>query len=229
MNYSIAAARAHSLPDRVWNLLVNPRQEWVRIAGEHARPSVLYLNYAVPMLGVSAAASFLQQWLIGTWLPFAGHVRAAPAAALEAALGSFLIGLIGLFVLALIIHLLAPAFGAKRDLGQALKTAVYSATAGCVASVLWVLPTLGTLLGLLLMLYAIYVLYLGLIPVMNAPKERAAGYTATVLAVGILIGVLAGMMGAVVGTLTHGRIVAASPAVTTLRGASIPEITRPAP
>jgi hypothetical protein len=84
-----------------------------------------------------------------------------------------------------------------------------------VASVLWLLPTLGTLAGLLLMLYGIYLLYLGLIPVMSTPKERAAGYAATIIAVTLLAGLLMGMMGA-----------AARPVIT---GASIPDTTRLAP
>jgi Yip1-like protein len=215
MSYSPTASPPQSLPERAWNLLVNPREEWTRIAAQHARPATLFLNYAVPMMGLSAAASFLQRWLVGTWVPLAGHVRAAPAAALGTAVASFLFGLIGLFALALVIHLLAPAFGATRSLGQALKAAVYSATAGCVASVLWLLPTLGTLAGLLLMLYGIYLLYLGLIPVMSTPKERAAGYTATIIAVTFLAGLLMGMMGA-----------AARPVIT---GGSIPDTTRLAP
>jgi hypothetical protein len=129
--------------------------------------------------------------------------------ALEGGVASFVFGLIGLFVAALIIYSLAPAFGAKRDLTQALKAAVYSSTPGCVASVFSLLPALGTLIGLVMMVYAIYVLYLGLVPVMSTPKERAAGYTAAIVVVGILLGLLLGALGAVVGGVGHGAALGA--------------------
>jgi hypothetical protein len=47
------------------------------------------------------------------------------------------------------------------------------------------------------MLYGIYVLHIGLMPVMGAPKERAAGYTTAVVAAGIALGLLAAALSAV--------------------------------
>jgi hypothetical protein len=198
MNGSTGASQTGELQSmlaRALNMVVKPREEWMRIAGEPTSIASLYVAYALPMLGFVAIVSFLQRALIGTWVPLAGTVKAAPSVALESVVASLLFGLIGLFLLALIIQLLAPAFGAKRDLRQAVKTAVYSATPACVASVFSFLPLLGTLIGLILMLYGIYVLYLGLIPVMSTPKEGAAGYTATVVIVTILLSFLVGMLG----------------------------------
>lgn len=188
--------RLQSLLERAWHLLVSPRHEWARIAGEQGSVSSLYAGYAVPIVGFATALSFLQRTLIGTWVPLAGTVKAAPLVALQAAVASFVFGLIGLFVVGLVIHLLAPAFGARRDLGQALKAAVYSATPACIASVFSLLPALGALMGLLLMLYGIYILYLGLMPVMSAPRERAVGYTAAVVVVTLVLSLLVGALGA---------------------------------
>lgn len=208
MNSSIALQRTSFL-QRAWNVQVSPREEWVRIAAEPATGASLYREYAVPLTALAALVSFLQRWLIGTWVPFAGHVRAGLVVALEGGVASFVFGLIGLFLAALIVYLLAPAFGAKRDLTQALKAAVYSATPGFVASVFSLLPALGTLIGLAMMLYGIYVLYLGLVPVMSTPKERAAGYTAAIVVVGIVLGLLLGALGAAAGGLGRGATLGA--------------------
>jgi hypothetical protein len=208
MNSSIALSRTPFL-QRAWNVLVSPREEWVRIAGELATGPSIYREYAMPLVGLAATVSFLQRWLIGTWVPFAGHVRAGLVVALEGGVASFVFGLVGLFVAALIVNLLAPAFGARRDLTQALKAAAYSATPGCVASIFSLLPALGTLIGLAMMLYGIYVLYLGVVPVMSTPKERAAGYTATIVVVGIVLGLVLGALGAAAGGIGHGATLGA--------------------
>ncbi len=192
----VAAREPHTMLERAWNILVSPRDEWTRIANEHASPSSLYVGYAAPLVGLAAVMSFLQRCLIGTWMPLSSRLaKAAPSEALQFAVSSFLYGLVGLFVLALIIHLLAPAFGARRNLGQAMKAAVYSATPACVGSVFALLPLLGALIGLMLMLYGVYVLYVGLVPVMGAPRERAVGYTAGVIAVMLVLGVLVAALG----------------------------------
>jgi hypothetical protein len=75
--------------------------------------------------------------------------------------------------------------------------------------VLSLLPALGALIGLVMMLYGIYVLYLGLVPVMSTPKERAAGYTAAIVVVGILLGLLLEALGAAVGGLSRGAALGA--------------------
>src|SRR4029077_10039874 len=143
----------------------------------------------------------LKQTLIGTWVPLAGTLRMPLGVALESTLVSLLFGLIGLVVLALIIHLLAPLFAAQRDLMRALKVAVYCVTPACVASVCSLLPVLGSLMGLALVLYGLYVLYLGVVPVMNAPNERALGYTVTIVVATILFSLLAGaLVGVTTGT-----------------------------
>ncbi len=121
--------------------------------------------------------------------------------AVESTLASFVFGLIGLFVLGLIIHLLAPMFAAQRDLTRAMKVAVYCVTPACVASVCSLLPALGGLIGFALLLYGLYVLYLGVVPVMSAPKERALGYTVTIVLATILLSLL---VGAVIGMTGNG-------------------------
>jgi uncharacterized membrane protein YeaQ/YmgE (transglycosylase-associated protein family) len=78
-------------------------------------------------------------------------------------------------VLALIIDLLAPAFGGQKDFDSALKLAVYSYTPAWLAGIFLVLPGLRFLI--LLGLYGAYVLLLGLPRLMKSPEQNSYAYT----------------------------------------------------
>jgi Yip1 domain/zinc-ribbon domain len=194
---------APSVLERAKNILLSPRSEWPRIAGESSSIGELYVRYALPLLLAVALLSFVHLSLIGTSTIFGGAVRMPLTLGLTSALVTVITGAIGLGLLSLIINMLAPTFGAQPELRQALKVAVYSATPSCVASVFSLLPGLGTLLGLIAVLYGIYVLYLGLIPVMQTPKERAVGYTATIIIVTIVLSILLGVVLSTLGGLSH--------------------------
>jgi hypothetical protein len=184
---------APSLFERMKNILFSPRSEWERIATESSSIGELYVRYAFPLLIGVALLSFVHLSVIGTSTFFGGTIRMPMTLALTSALFTVIGGAVGLFVVSLIINMLAPTFGAQRELRQAFKVAVYTTTPSALASVFSLLPGLGTLLGLVAVLYGIYVLYLGLIPVMQTPKERAVGYTATIIVVTIVLGILLGV------------------------------------
>jgi hypothetical protein len=98
--------------------------------------------------------------------------------------------LIGVFIVGIIINALAPTFSGQRDQRQALKVAAYSLTPAMLSSVLALSPILPTLLQLLAGIYGIYVLSLGLPVVMQSPREKSFGYTASVVICTILLGVV---------------------------------------
>jgi hypothetical protein len=187
------------LLERAKNILLSPRSEWARIATESSSVGELYIRYAFPLLLAVALLSFVHLSVIGTSTLFGGTVRMPMTLALTSALFTVIGGAVGLCVVSLIINVLAPTFGAHRELRQAFKVAIYTMTPSAVASVFSLLPGLGTLLGLVAMLYGIYVMYLGLIPVMQTPKERAAGYTATIIIVTIVLSILLGVAFATLG------------------------------
>jgi len=89
-------------------------------------------------------------------------------------------------------------FCAARNQRQALKTAAYALTPAWLGTALTFLP-FGTLLQLIASIYGIYVLYLGLPLMMRSQPEKAAGYTAAVVACSILVGMLFGAVAAVLG------------------------------
>jgi hypothetical protein len=128
---------------------------------------------------------------------------------LTSALFTVIGGAIGLALVSVIINMLAPSFGARRELRQAFKVAVYTATPSAVASVFSLLPGLGSLLGLVAMVYGIYVLYQGLVPVMQTPKDRAFGYTVTIIVVTIVLSIVFGVVLATLGAT--GRLMGLNP------------------
>jgi hypothetical protein len=77
----------------------------------------------------------------------------------------------------------------------------YGLTAGCVAGVLYLVPSLLlSLLVFLAMCYGVYVFWLGLPVLMKCPKDKAVGYAAVVIVIAIVAGaVIGGILGAVAG------------------------------
>jgi hypothetical protein len=203
-----ARATAGSVPpspllERVKNILLSPRSEWERVAAEPGSIGGLFTGYVLPLLAAMALISFIHLSVIGSSTFLGGSFRLPMTLGLATALYTVVGGTIGLFVLSAIINALAPTFGARRNSTQAFKVAAYVVTPGCVASVFTLLPTLGTLLELIAALYAIYILYLGLVPVMQAPPERAAGYTATVIIVGIVASIVISIVLGTLGVFSH--------------------------
>jgi hypothetical protein len=200
---------APPLLERMKNILFSPRSEWARIAGESSSIGELYVSYALPLLIGVALISFVHLSVLGTTTLFGGTMRLPMTLGLTSALATVLGGAIGLALVSVIINMLASSFGARRELRQAFKVAVYTATPSAVASVFSLLPGLGSLLGLVAMVYGIYVLYLSLVPVMQTPKDRAFGYTVTIIIVTIVLSIVFGVMLATLGAT--GRLMGFNP------------------
>jgi hypothetical protein len=156
--------------------------------------------------------SFVHMSLIGMSPPFGGVVRSPIGSGMVYALLAFGFGLLGLFLVGLIINLLAPTFSGVRNQRQALKVAAYSFTPAWLSTLLALSPVLPTLLQFVAGCYGIYVLYLGLPILMQAPREKAFGYTASVVICTIAIGLLFGVLSATTGYFGHRGLLGASPA-----------------
>jgi len=187
-----------SLIERIKNIVLTPKTEWLVIEGEPTSVAQLYSGYVMPMAAFAAVMSFIRMSVIGVSLPFGGTIRTPVASGLVSSIVTFILGLIGLYLVGIIINMLAPTFAGGRDQRQALKTAAYALTPAWLGTALTFLP-LGTLLQLLAGIYGIYVLYLGLPVMMRSPQDEAGGYTAAVVVCTILVGILFGIVGAVLG------------------------------
>jgi hypothetical protein len=185
-----APSWVQGLIERVKNIVLSPRSEWPVIAPEPTSILQLYTGYVMPLAALAAVMSFIHISVIGMHVPFAGVERMPIGSGLSLAIRSFVFGLVGLFLVGLIIDALAPTFGGSRDRRQALKVAAYSLTPAWLSSIVALSPILPTLLQWVVLFYGIYVLYLGLPVLMRSPQERALGYTATVVVCTFLLGIV---------------------------------------
>lgn len=171
-------------------ILLQPKAEWGVIAAEPGSIGGIYTRYVMILAAIPVICGLIGSLLVGYTL-FGVTYRPSTTGALVSAVVQYALSLGGVFVLALIIDALAPNFGGTPNRVQAFKVAAYSMTAAWVAGVFQIVPSLA-ILALLGALYGLYLLYLGLPRLMNAPDDKAAGYTAVVVVAAIVIGIVIG-------------------------------------
>jgi len=189
----------NKLMARVKAILMTPKTEWPVIAAEPATVPDLYKNYIAILAAIPAIAGFIKGSLIGYGM-FGVSYRTPIGTGITAAIVSYVLSLVLVYVVGLIIDALAPSFGGEKNAIQALKAAAYSYTASWVASIGVIVPGIGWLIALAGGIYGIYLLYLGLPATMKSPPEKAAGYTAVTIIIAIVLGwivaiVVAGVAG----------------------------------
>ena len=180
-----------NLADRVKRILLVPKEEWRLIDGETATVSGLYTGYIIPLAAIGPIAQAIGYSMFSVSLMGTSY-RTPAGAAITGAIVTFVLTLVGVYLLALVIDVLAPTFNGSRNQVQALKVAAYSSTATWLAGVFALLPGLRvlTVLGL----YSLYLLYLGLPVLMKAPTEKALSYTVVVVIAAIVLFVLVGLV-----------------------------------
>jgi hypothetical protein len=184
-----------ALVDRVKNILLKPKPEWDVIDAEPSTVADLYKGYIIPLAAIGPVAQAIGSSVFGYTMPFLGTYRVPLGSAITGAIVTYVLTLVGVYVLALIIDALAPSFNGTKNQIQALKVAAYSSTASWVAGIFALIP--GVRFLSILGLYSLYLLYLGLPVLMRSPREKALGYTVVVIIAAIVlfmvIGLVAGM------------------------------------
>ena len=198
----VSDPRSNDLIDRIKAIILKPAEEWPKIAGEQKSISEVFTRYAVPLAAIGPVCTLIGSQLFG-YGAFGFTYRPTFMGALGTAVVSYVATLVGLFVLMLIADFLAPKFEGTGDRTRAFKLVVYSMTAGWVAGVFGLLPTLG-ILAALGGLYSIYLFYVGAPVLMKVPQGKAAGYTAvTILAAIVLYLVVGAVTSAAAGLFGH--------------------------
>ncbi|HBB15923.1 MAG TPA: YIP1 family protein, partial [Syntrophus sp. (in: bacteria)] len=164
---------------------LQPKIEWGVIAAETTTTTELYRNYIMPLAAIGPVASIIGMSIIGISMPFSGTFRMPITSSVGSAVVQYVFGLIGVYILALIIDLLAPKFTGEKNLNQALKLAAYSYTAGWLSGIFIAIPALSVLM--ITGLYSLYLLYTGIPILMKAPKDKSLGYTVAVVIAAIII------------------------------------------
>ena len=207
-----APARAVGLIDRVKSILASPRSEWPVIAAEPASVAGLYTGYIMLLAAIPAVFGFIKGSLIGHGM-FGITVTTPIFAGLAGMVLGYVLGLVVVYLVAMIVNALAPTFGGQKSQVQALKAVAYAWTAAWVAGIAVIVPWLGWLITLAGGVYSIYLLYLGLPHAMKCPPEKSVGYTAVTVIITIVLSLVLGAVIAAVtgmGALATGAITGSS-------------------
>jgi Yip1-like protein len=163
-----------ALLDRLKGILLDPKNEWPKIAAEAATTQSIYTGWVM----IFAAIGPLALLVVGG------------GASIKFAIGTYIMALVITFILALIVDALAPTFGGSKDFVAALKLAAYSYTAAWIAGIFNLIGMLGSILVLLAAIYAWYTFYLGASALKKCSPEKAVPFTIVVVLCGIALGFL---------------------------------------
>jgi Yip1 domain len=163
------------LIERIKALLLTPHTEWPVIERERTTALDLFVTYAAILAAIPEVAHLIGQ-------SFVGEARAPFLSGLLRAVISYAVSLAAVYVIAGVIDLLAPRFGAKKNFPNALKLSVYSYTPLWLAGIFLIVPGLNFLL--VLGFYGFYLLWIGLPLLMQVPNSdgEALRYTAVAAA-----------------------------------------------
>jgi len=185
---------------RIKAILSSPQTEWPVIAAEPDTVGGLFRNYICIVAALPVIAYFIRGSLIGHG-GWGMHIHTPLGLGLLGLILHYLLTLVVVYLVALIVNAFAPSFGGSKDAVQALKTVAYAWTAGWVAGIAVIIPWLGWLVAIAGVIYGIYLLYLGLPHTMRCPPERAGGYTAVIVIIGIVLSWIVGLiMTGIIGT-----------------------------
>ena len=204
MQDQAAPVDPNKLIARIKGILLTPRTEWPLIAAEPASIGSLYTGYILIMAAIPAVIRFVSSSLIGVPVPFLGYYRIDVGTGLTLAVVSYVLSLLGVFIVALIVEALAPTFSGEKSRVQALKVVAYSYTASWVAAIIGIIPGLVLLSALLGLIYGLYLLNLGLPFTMKCPPEKSIAYTAVTVIAAIIVGFVLNLVIGSVGGYGYG-------------------------
>jgi len=173
---------------RVKAILTDPAAAWCGFEKDIGDPAYLLSRYVAVLALIPALSSFVGATLIGVVAPSGTILRTDLIGGLFGAIFSYAASCAIVVLLGLIIDLLAPRFGGRRNFEDAFKLAVYSFTPLWLAGIFLLLPGLRFLL--LTGVYGIYLFWLGAPRLAKVPEQQAANFTLVIVicAGGLLYG-----------------------------------------
>lgn len=158
------------------------------IAGEFTTAGPIYGRFLLPMAAIGPVAATLGTIISGgDRSSIAGTLTNwSPMDAVTSGVLEYGLSLAGVYLLAVLIELLAPALGGQRNRVQALKVAAYGATPYWLGGAAALFPKL-SLIGAVFGLYSVRLFAAGLPLVMKAPRDKTAAYTVLVSIAGIIV------------------------------------------
>jgi hypothetical protein len=184
---------------RVGAILADPGAGFAGIEDDGSDPAYLLTHYVAPLALIPAVCGFVGAALIGVVAPGTGIVRAPIGPAVLGAIFNYFAAFAIVILVGLLIDLVAPRFGGRRDFGRAVKVAVYAFTPTWLCGVFLLLPGLRFLE--LAGLYGAYLLVKGLPVLMKSPAQPSQSFAAlTVIIAAALTLIAATVQHALFGT-----------------------------
>jgi hypothetical protein len=151
---------------RVKLIITSPSAEWDKIANESNDQNEIIIHYAVPLIALGAITTFIGKAAIPEVSVYGGFMMAI----------TYLISMVaGLYISAIIISELAPAFDVDKNFGVTLKLIVYSSTAALASAVIASLHPGLSFIGLF-GLYSLYLFWIGMPKLLNVPEDKQVGF-----------------------------------------------------
>jgi len=194
MNVVEPGSAGANLVARASAILMRPHETWDLIDAETSQIPDPYKTYVAPLAAIPAVCGAIGLLGLGGIHIFGVHLRPSFTGVISEMVVSYVLTLVGVYILALVIDELAPQFGAARGRTQAFKLAAYSGTAWWVAGIFRLLPGIGGVFMLLGGLYTLYLMYLGLPKLMKVDDDRTTPYLAVSLVVTLLLTFLIGAL-----------------------------------
>jgi len=155
--------------ERVKNIIMTPKTEWLVIAAEEPNTAQIFKGYVLPLALIPSIAYVIGLGVIGRGLVSSFSWGIAMG------LIQYILAFVGVYISAYVIAFLAPRFASQQDMGRAVQLVAYSYTPAWVAGILSIVPALG-ILAFAGGIYGLYLMYLGLPHMMKTPQDKVTGY-----------------------------------------------------
>ncbi len=184
-----------NLIERVKNILITPKTEWLVIDTETATPMSLLTGYVLPLAVVGSIGGILSYFLFSGTLGIAGFGMKFMIAS---AIVGIIVSLVVFYVTTLIVDMLAPSFGSEKNLGKSAQLVAYAGTAFAIAGLLSFIPVIGWILPFVGWAYGVYIMYLGIGTIKKTPEDKKVVYILVIYVILIAIYfILTAILGAI--------------------------------
>ena len=195
--FTAALTGKTNLTDRVKNILMKPKLEWPVIFAEQPNTIKILFGYVIILALIPTVAAIIGYGLVGHSVM--GYTIRSWSMAFETGIIQFLSAVIGVFLTAWIVDLLAPSFESEKNFGRSFQLVVYSYTPGWIAGIILLVPSLALIMTIG-MLYSIYLLFTGLPVLKHTPHDKVAGYVIiTIICIFIISIIIATILAAILG------------------------------
>ena len=163
----------------------------------------IMLKYVAVLAAIPFLATLIGDiWYYSLYIPF-GFAGSFVAYAFTNSVLSYILDVLGVYVIAVVIRMLAPTFSSTADEIKSLRLAAFIFTPVFLIGILDIIPLLA-ILTILGVIYGLYILYLGLPIMLGTSQEKTVTYVvAVVIATFVVYLVIGAIVGAVSAAVFH--------------------------